>query len=236
MYYAFSENYILPYSHDEVVHGKLSMIGKMFGDYYTKFAALKTLYGWLYGHPGKKLLFMGSEFAQFIEWDYKKELDWFLLDYETHAGMQKWVKALNRLYREHSALYARDDGWDGFQWLCVEDRKNNVFAFMRYGGEERVACVYNFSGRSFPEYRVAMPESGRLKLLLSSDAEKFGGGGHSGDEHSGDGSVKKTVRTRKNGLNGLPCSAGFSLPGYAALFYEFIPFPRPPVQTGDCAE
>jgi 1,4-alpha-glucan branching enzyme len=133
MSYAFSENYILPYSHDEVVHGKKSLIDKMYGDYEEKFAALKTLFGWQYGHPGKKLMFMGCEFAQFIEWDYQKELDWFLLEYKTHAGVLEWVSALNKRYKECGALYSTDDGWDGFKWLCVDDRENNIFAFMRSG-------------------------------------------------------------------------------------------------------
>jgi len=216
MHYAFSENFILPYSHDEVVHGKASMIDKMFGDYDTKFAALKTLYGWLYGHPGKKLLFMGAEFAQFIEWDYKKELDWFLLKYSSHAGVQAWVRALNGLYREHSALYAGDGGWDGFKWLCVEDRKNSVFAFMRTDGEERVVCVYNFSEEAFTEYELALPEPGRLKLLLSSDSKRFGG---RKDKYQP--LPKKGLKTQNKELNGMPYSAVLSLPKNSALFYGF---------------
>ena len=216
MHYAFSENYILPYSHDEVVHGKASMINKMFGEYETKFAALKALYGWLYGHPGKKLIFMGSEFAQFIEWDYKKELDWFLLDYETHAGVRAWVRALNILYKEHSALYARDDGWDGFQWLEVDGRTDSVFAFMRSDGEERLVCMYNFSEEGFPEYNIALPMSGRLKLLLSSDDRQY-----SRQKDVSGLAPKKTVRTRKQALKGLPVSAAFALPKNTALFYEY---------------
>jgi len=217
MHYAFSENYILPYSHDEVVHGKASMIDKMYGDYDTKFSSLKTLYGWLYGHPGKKLLFMGNEFAQFIEWDYKKELDWFLLKYGSHAGVAAWVRALNKLYREHSALYAGDDGWDGFKWLSVEDRRNSVFAFMRAAGEERVVCVYNFSEEAFAEYELALPSPGRLRLLLSSDAGKYGG-----RKDKSQPLAKRGLRTREAELNGLPYSAVLSLPKNTALFYEFL--------------
>jgi len=211
MHYAFSENYILPYSHDEVVHGKASMIDKMFGNYETKFAALKTLYGWLFGHPGKKLMFMGSEFAQFIEWDYKKELDWFLLKYGSHAGMQKWVRALNLLYREHSALFAKDDGWDGFRWLNVDDRVNNVFAFMRSCEKERVICVYNFSEEGFPEYEINLPGPGRLKLLLSSEDKRF------------DGRKDDTQPVPKRGLktDKRTFKAAVALPKNAALFYEF---------------
>jgi len=217
MNYAFSENYILPYSHDEVVHGKASMIDKMYGDYDTKFAVLKTLYGWLFGHPGKKLLFMGCEFAQFIEWDYGKELDWFLLKYGSHAGVQAWVRALNGLYRSHSALFAQDGGWDGFQWLSVDDRKNSVFAFMRTGGGERVLCAYNFSEEGFPRYEIALPEPGRLKLMLSSDMAKFGG-----RKDRSQPLARKGLMAEKKELNGLPCSAALSLPKNSALFYEYI--------------
>jgi len=205
LHYAFSENYILPYSHDEVVHGKASMIDKMFGEYEDKFAALKTLYGWQFGHPGKKLMFMGSEFAQFIEWDYKKELDWFLLDYESHTKMQKWVQALNRLYCKHGALHADNLGWDGFQWLNVEDRKNSVFAFMRSDGASQMVCVYNFSTEDFAAYDVALPHHGTLKLALSSS----------------DATVKKTARAKAQGLNGLPNSATLKLPRLSVLFYRY---------------
>ncbi|MDR1496569.1 MAG: 1,4-alpha-glucan branching protein GlgB [Clostridiales Family XIII bacterium] len=131
MNYAFSENYILAYSHDEVVHGKASLIGKMAGDYDGKFASLRVLFGWLFGHPGKKLMFMGDEFAQFIEWDYKKELDWLLLGYDKHRGVKEWVTALNAAYARRKALHAADGGWEGFTWLNVEDRENSVFAFLR---------------------------------------------------------------------------------------------------------
>jgi len=238
MHYAFSENFILPYSHDEVVHGKASMIGKMFGDYTEKFASLKTLYGWLYGHPGKKLLFMGSEFAQFIEWDYKKELDWFLLEYGSHAGMQAWVRALNGLYRGHSALFAGDGGWEGFQWLNVEDRRNSVFAFMRMDGDAKIVCVYNFSSGDFADYEIALPGSGTLKLMLSSDDPAYGGqpaingeepdcggGQNTGAFQDNPGAQtvvpKKTAAARQRPLNGLPYSAVLALPGTSALFYAY---------------
>jgi len=248
MYYAFSENFILPYSHDEVVHGKFSMIGKMFGDYDTKFASLKTLYGWLFGHPGKKLLFMGSEFAQFIEWDFQKELDWFLLEYNSHAGMQAWVRALNRLYRKSSALYARDGDWDGFQWLTVDDRRNSVFAFMRSDGDSHMVCVYNFSGSDFAAYDVALPCPGRLLLALSSvdplygfapAPEVFDTGGADETGLADDAgktdfaaetgiaqtpariSPKKTAAARSKPLHGMPCSATLALPKTCAVFYVY---------------
>ena len=214
MHYAFSENYILPYSHDEVVHGKASMVDKMFGDYEAKFAGLKALYGWLFGHPGKKLLFMGSEFAQFIEWDYKKELDWFLLDYESHAGVSAWVRALNLLYRRRGAMYGLDNGWDGFQWLNVEDRKNSVFAFLRSDGKEYMVFVYNFSVEDFTEYDVALPLPGKLRLLLSSGDREYG-------PETGSIRPKKTAIAREGELNGLPYSATLALPKTTVLLYDY---------------
>ncbi|MDR0875737.1 MAG: 1,4-alpha-glucan branching protein GlgB [Clostridiales Family XIII bacterium] len=218
MHYAFAENYILPYSHDEVVHGKASMIGKMHGDYDQKFAALKLLYGWLYGHPGKKLLFMGDEFAQFIEWDYEKQLDWFLLEYESHQGVQAWVRALNRLYVGHPALYSKDDSWEGFQWLNVCDKENSVFAFRRTDGDRHIVCVYNFTPAAHATYDVALPAAGTLTLLLSSNEADYGGTGESGKTG---GKVKKRVQAKAAPLNGQPCSAALALPPLTALFYEY---------------
>ncbi|MCL2324551.1 MAG: 1,4-alpha-glucan branching protein GlgB [Actinomycetia bacterium] len=205
MSYAFSEHFILPYSHDEVVHGKASMISKMFGDYLDKFAELKTLYAWLIGHPGKKLMFMGAEFAQFIEWDYHKQLDWFLLDYDTHADMQRWVRALNALYCENRALHANDQDWNGFQWLNVDDRANSVFAFRRTDKTSSVVCVYNFSPQDFAAYDVALPEPGRLTLLLASTEE----------------GVAREVTAQDRELNGLPYRATLVVPKNTALFYDY---------------
>ncbi|GHU65895.1 1,4-alpha-glucan branching enzyme GlgB [Clostridia bacterium] len=225
MHYAFAENYILPYSHDEVVHGKASMIGKMHGDYAQKFAALKLLYGWLYGHPGKKLLFMGSEFAQFIEWDYEKQLDWFLLGYGTHHGVQAWVRALNRMYASFSALYGKDDSWDGFRWLNVLDKQNSVFAFQRSDEENHIVCVYNFTPATHETYEVALPAAGTLSLLLCSTDPAYG----ASDGGAGDGGAKNVrVKAKKQAtakaapLNGQPYAAALTLPPLSALFYTYI--------------
>ncbi len=212
MYYAFTENYILAYSHDEVVHGKKSMIDKMFGDYWQKFAALRTLYAFMFAHPGKKLMFMGDEFAQFIEWDFKKQLDWFLLDYDSHAGMQRYVKKLNKIYRKKSALYEIDDSWDGFTWLNVDDRDRSVYAFMRNAGDKHVVCIVNFTPVVREDYWVAMPAQGELKLLLNSDGQVYGG--------SGVESAKKCF-TQKKGINGFEYSAVVTVPPLGALYYEF---------------
>ena len=211
MHYAFAENYILPYSHDEVVHGKASMVGKMYGDYDQKFATLKLLYAWLFGHPGKKLLFMGNEFAQFIEWDYKKQLDWFLLEYENHRDVQAWVRDLNLLYRMNPALYGRDDSWEGFCWLNVEDKKNSVFAFKRCDDTQHIVCVYNFTPTAQINYDVALPLDGTLTLLLSSEKPT----------RTKSGKIKKCVKTNSVPLNGYPVSATLSIPPLTALFYEY---------------
>jgi 1,4-alpha-glucan branching enzyme len=214
MSYAFFENYILAYSHDEVVHGKKSMLDKMFGDYWQKFAALRALFGFMFAHPGKKLMFMGSEFAQFIEWAYDKQLDWFLLKYEKHAGMQRYVARLNHIYRSHPCLYEIDDGWEGFDWLSVEDRENSVIAFMRNSsGKDKthVVCAVNFTPVVRAGYALAMPAPGKLSLLLSSDDTEFGGSGVA---------ALLEVKTIKNNFCGKPYMAVLTLPPLSAVYYE----------------
>jgi 1,4-alpha-glucan branching enzyme len=220
MNYAFSENYILAYSHDEVVHGKASLIGKMAGGYEAKFASLRTIFAWLFAHPGKKLMFMGDEFAQFAEWDYKKELDWTLLGYDKHRGMKDWVAALNAAYARRKALHAADSGWDGFTWLNVEDRANSVFAFMRSyvpeggAGEDCVVCVFNFTPVAHKSYDVALPGAGTLTLLLDSGDARYGG-----DEREAP--AKRRAVAREKELNGLPYSAALTVPPLCAMYYGF---------------
>ena len=212
MFYAFRENYILAYSHDEVVHGKKSMVEKMFGDYWQKFASLRALYSFMFAHPGKKLMFMGDEFAQFIEWDYKKQLDWFLLEYESHAGMQKFVKELNEVYTGSPALDRIDDSWEGFTWLNVDDAERSTFAFMRSAGEERIICVVNFTPVVRENYWVAIPQEGKLELLLNSDEKKYGGSGVGPEQ---------IIKTQKKGINKMDYSAAMTLPPLGAVYYKF---------------
>ena len=177
MIYAFSERFVLAYSHDEVVHGKKSMLDKMSGSYDEKFANLRTLYGFQFAHPGKKLTFMGSDFGQFIEWDETKELDWFLLRYPRHAELQRWVRALNRFYAAHPAFWAIDDSWEGFRWLNVDDADRSSVAFLRSDGRgDAVVCICNFTPETWT-LRIALPAPGRLVKLLSSDDYTFGGTG-----------------------------------------------------------
>ncbi len=219
MLYAFSENHILPFSHDEVVHGKRSMVDKMPGDYWKKFASLRTLYGYQFAHPGKKLLFMGDEFAQFIEWDEKKELDWFLEEYEAHRGMAEYVKTINRIYQKYRALYEIDDSWEGFEWRMADDRDNSVIAFLRQakpwrGKVQKILCLMNFTPVPREHYLIAMPQKGQLDCVLNSDAKRFFGSGYPIQEHlSVDGGA----------LWGCQASVELTLPPLSAVYYEFIP-------------
>ncbi len=176
MMYAFSENYVLPFSHDEVVHGKHSMLDKQPGDLWQKFAGLRALYGYYMAHPGKKLLFMGGEFGQFVEWRDAQQLDWFLLNYERHPELQKFVKALNHLYRDEDALHKIDDSWDGFKWLNVNDSQRSVVALMRSDGQgNHIVCVTNFTPQPYMNYRVGLPFDCELTEILNSDKAEFGG-------------------------------------------------------------
>ena len=171
--YAFSENYILPISHDEVVHGKRSLINKMPGDYDTKFAGLRNFLMNMYAHPGKKLLFMGCEFAQFIEWNYEQQLDWMLLDYPRHAETQEFVKALNSFYRLNAPMWQRDDSLDGFRWHVVDDRNQNVIVYERSDLKGNIVlAVINFSPVEYKNYRFGA-DKGTYTVKLASDIGGF---------------------------------------------------------------
>ena len=174
--YAFSEHYILPFSHDEVVHGKRSMLDKHPGDLWRKFAGLRALYGYTMAHPGKKLLFMGGEFGQFIEWKDDGPLDWFLLQYQKHPELQRYVRELNRFYRENPALYQLDDSWKGFRWLAVNDRERSIAAFLRMDADgHAVACVTNFTPQPYGQYRLGVPWDCTLTEALNSDRAEYAG-------------------------------------------------------------
>lgn len=177
MLYAFQENFILPLSHDEVVHGKRSLLDRMPGDAWQKMANLRLLFGFMYGHPGKKLLFMGGELGQWNEWNHRQSLDWNLLDFEPHRGVQLLLRDLNQLYRGNPALYQTDFSPEGFEWIECQDVENSIFSFARRsaGGEELLVFVLNFTPIPRRSYRMGVPEKGYYRELINSDAALYGG-------------------------------------------------------------
>jgi 1,4-alpha-glucan branching enzyme len=177
--YAFSENFVLSLSHDEVVHGKKSLLEKMPGDDWQKFANLRLLLGYMYAQPGKKLLFMGGEFGQRREWNHDGFLDWELLQFRPHRGVQQWVEDLNRVYRTQPAMHAGDCSPDGFRWIDGSDADGSVLCFLRRGPNpaDDVLVVCNFTPVARTDYRVGVPHSGRWHELLNSDATPYGGSG-----------------------------------------------------------
>jgi 1,4-alpha-glucan branching enzyme len=177
LHYAFSENFVLPLSHDEVVHGKHSILGRMPGDPWQRFANLRAYYAFMFGHPGKKLMFMGCEFGQDTEWNHDISLPWHLLDKPEHAGIQRLVRDLNRLYRDTPALHALDCQPEGFEWLVTDDADNSVFAWLRKGREpgERCVVAVNFTPQVLHDYRLRVPFAGRWREAFNSDAAIYGG-------------------------------------------------------------
>ena len=178
--YAFTENFILPLSHDEVVHGKRSLVEKMPGDEWQRFANLRLLFFYQWTHPGKKLLFMGGEFGQLSEWYCKRSLDWHLLaDGNLHEGAQRFVREINRCYRRQPALWQQDFTPEGFAWLDFRDVDNSIVAYARYGStpEEFVVCLCNFTPQVHHGYRLGVPQPGRYKEIFNSDDQRFGGSG-----------------------------------------------------------
>jgi 1,4-alpha-glucan branching enzyme len=177
MIYAFTENFILPFSHDEVVHGKASMLDKMPGDMWQKFANIRLLYSYMFTHPGKKLLFMGCEIGQWKEWDAENSLDWNLLDYDLHKKLRTLVKKLNGLYTAEPALYGIESSWQGFDWIDFEDAENSVVSYLRKGESEDdiIAVVLNLTPAPRPGYRIGLPAAGNWELILNTDAGTYGG-------------------------------------------------------------
>lgn len=218
MMYASAENYILPLSHDEVVHGKRSLLDKMWGDYDQKFAGLRLLYAFMYAHPGKKLLFMGGEFGQFMEWRYQEALDWMLEDYESHRKLRQFSADLNHFYREHPSFYEieREFGpWRGFQWLNVEDADNSVLSFLRKDdkGKEAIAIVLNFTPVERKRYVVGVPTLGEYRVVLRTNDKRYGG----------DSKGSRKVKARRKPANGYPYSIVLSIPPLTGFYMEALP-------------
>lgn len=205
-FYAFSENFLLPISHDEVVHGKGSMIQKMFGDYEMKFASLKTFYAYMTAHPGKKLIFMGQEFAQFNEWRYYEPLDWNLLNFDAHRQMREFVRSLNHLYLSEPAFWQRDFSWDGFGWISGDDNENSVIAFRRFGEhKEEILVICNFTPVSRKNYKIGLPYFGRYEKIFSTCDNEID---------------YKTVLSKANSMHGLKFSGEFFIPKMSVAYYK----------------
>lgn len=217
-FYAFSENFVLPISHDEVVHGKGSLINKMSGNYNEKFAAVRAFLGYMYAHPGKKLLFMGTEFGQFIEWDFKKGLDWLLLDYEMHLLLQDYTKALNKFYKKTPPLWQIDYSWEGFNWIVSDDNTNSVIAFVRTDEKgENIIAVCNFTPVLRKNYKIGVPKADAYELVFNSDAKKYGGSGER---------LKKTYKLQKESMHGYEQSIELTLPPMTTLYVKEVKLPE----------
>jgi 1,4-alpha-glucan branching enzyme len=176
--YAFGEKYVLPISHDEVVHGKKSFLDKMSGDYWRKFASARAFLGYMMTHPGKKLFFMGSEIGQFREWDYEGEIEWFLLEYETHAKFQRYVAELNHLYLESPQLWEQDDGWAGFSWVDADNASQSIVSYRRFSKDgEELQIIINFTPVVYEDFTIGVPYDAEYEEVFNSDDVRFGGGG-----------------------------------------------------------
>jgi 1,4-alpha-glucan branching enzyme len=213
IWYAFHENFILPFSHDEVVHGKGSLLGKMPGDDWQKFANLRLLFGYQYSHPGKKLLFMGGEFGQWREWNHDQSLDWHLLGNAPHQGIQRWLQDLNHFYRSEPAFYARDFENNGFEWVDLHDWEHSIISFFRKGEkpEDLVLVVCNFTPVPHTDYRVGVPHGGFWREVLNSDAVIYGG--------SGQGNVGG-IEAAPIPAHGRYYSLSLTLPPLGALYFK----------------
>jgi 1,4-alpha-glucan branching enzyme len=211
--YAFSEKFVLPLSHDEVVYGKGSMIRKMPGDDWQKFANLRAYYAFMWSHPGKKLIFMGAEIAQWREWNHDASLDWHLLDAPLHSGMQRLVRDLNNVYRATPALYRKDSEGDGFRWVVIDDREQSVFVYLRFGdaGDAPVLVACNFTPVPRHGYRVGLPHAGYWREILNTDAEIYGGS----NVGNGGGLMADAVES-----HGLPASMALDLPPLATIMFQ----------------
>ncbi|WP_242158010.1 1,4-alpha-glucan branching protein GlgB [Aestuariivivens sediminis] len=214
--YAFTENFMLPLSHDEVVYGKNSILGRMPGDDWQRFANLRLLYGYMFTHPGAKLLFMGGEFGQYNEWDFQGSLDWNLLEFEPHKNLQTYFKALNTFYKETPALFEKQFSHDGFEWINYGDHENCVISYIRKGKdpENDVVVVCNLTPSIRENYGIGLPRKGKLKEIFNSDDNKYGGSA----VHN-----KRAIAIKKEPWNGKDYSAKLTLPPLAVTIFQFQP-------------
>ena len=212
MFYAFSENFVLPISHDEVVHGKKSLIDKMPGSYDEKFAGVRAFLGYMMAHPGKKLMFMGQEFGQFIEWNYEKGLDWLLLDYPKHRALQNYFKKINEFYKANPAFWQIDYSWEGFSWISSDDKDNSVIAFRRIDEKgKEIIVVCNFTNVERCDYRIGIPKKGAYKIVFNSYDVEFGGEGKGN---------KGKLKTESINMHGFEQSISLDLPPMSAIYIK----------------
>lgn len=214
MSYNHSEEYILVLSHDEVVHLKCSMINKMPGELEEKFKNLKVGYAFMFAHPGKKLLFMGQDFAQLREWSEERELDWYLLADENHRHINNFVKALLKIYKKYSCMYELDRNPNGFKWINANDNYRSIFSFVRYseGMQNSLLFVLNFTPVERPDYKVGVPEENTYRLILNSDDIEFGGKGEK---------RRRVYKAVKEDCDGYSYSIKYSLPAYGVAVFVF---------------
>jgi len=225
-FYCFSENYVLPISHDEVVHGKCSMINKMPGEYEQKFSSYRAFLAYMSAHPGKKLLFMGQEFAQMKEWDYHTQLDWNLLEFDSHRKMLEFSEKLNKFYVENPPLWQNDDSWNGFSWISNDDYKQSVIAFRRIddNGDEIIA-VCNFVPVERTDYKIGVPYKGRYKVVFNTDAPEFGGSGI----------TAKSVSSKHYAMHGFDESISLTLAPLSVIYLKYSPIKRKTTKTDEKA-
>ncbi|WP_067146594.1 1,4-alpha-glucan branching protein GlgB [Pseudotamlana agarivorans] len=211
--YAFTENFMLPLSHDEVVYGKNSILGRMPGDEWQRFANLRLLYGYMFTHPGTKLLFMGGEIGQYNEWNFQGSVEWNLLDFNPHQNTQNYVKALNKLYKTTPALYENGFSHEGFEWISYDDHKNSVISYIRKGHKEKdqVVVVCNMTPNLIENYKIGVNQKGKLSEIFNSDDEAFGGSGVKN---------KKTISIKKTAWNGKDFSADITLPPLGIVVFK----------------
>lgn len=227
-FYAFSENFVLPVSHDEVVHGKCSLINKMPGEYDEKFDGVRAFMGYMMAHPGKKLSFMGNEFGQFIEWKYDQGLDWLLLDYDKHRQLKAYVKKLNGIYKKYPAFWQIDFGWEGFSWCVSDDNTNSVIAFRRIDEDgNEIVCVCNLTPVTREKYSFGVEKEGIYEVILNSDSVEFGGQGRG---------TKTKVSSKSVPMHGYENSITLSLPGMSAIYLKLKPKPKKKVTDKEKTE
>jgi len=208
--YAFSENFILPLSHDEVVHGKASLLSKMPGEYEDKFANLRAYLAYMFSHPGKKLLFMGCELGQFIEWNEEAELDWNLLSYDSHAKQKQFVCELNKTYKKYSPMWELDTTWDGFDWAALDDDNNNIISFIRKDKKgSSILSVSNFSSVPQSDYKIGVPKNGVYEEVFTTDDERFGGSGMKNGK----------VRSKKGKMHGQEQYISLKIPAFSTIYF-----------------